>query len=130
MYIGRDGASIYTVMWLTAPTIGETDKVAIEDTVSKGFIKAFHDLYEKGDRSEFSCPQRRETNVSMNGYAGREFDLSSCTLPTRARAFTKVVDNQRQLIMAVVFYGDEDPNVPRFLKSFIVGSPQTKSRQH
>ena len=124
MYVARDGASIYTVMWLTGPTIGETDKVAIEDTVSKGFIKAFHDGYEKGDRSEFSCPQRRESIVSMNGYTGREFDLSSCTLPTRARAFTRVVDNQRQMIVAVVFYGDEDPNVPRFLKSFTVGTPQ------
>jgi len=124
MYLGRDGASVYTVMWITAPTIGETDKAAIEDTVSKGFIKPFHELYAKGDRREVSCAQRLESNVSMNGYTGREFDLSSCTLPTRARAFTRVVDNERQMIIAVVFYGDEDPNVPRFIKSFTVGSPQ------
>lgn len=131
MYIARDGASVYMVMWITGPTLGETDKVAIEDTVAKGFVKSFHKGYERADRSEFSCPTRSEYNVSMNGYAGREYDLSSCTLPTRARAFTRVVDEQRQMIVAMVFYGDEDPNVSRFIKSFTVGSTQqTKSRKH
>ena len=37
--------------------------------------------------------------------------MSSCSLPTRARVFTKVVDDRRQMYVGIVFYGDEDENV-------------------
>jgi hypothetical protein len=65
----------------------------------------------------------------MGGYTGAEFDLRSCTVPGRARIFTKVVNGQRRMYLAAVFYMEEDENVSRFLKSFTVGTPQkTKTR--
>ena len=120
MHIARDGGNVYSVYWLTGPSFGETDKMAMEEMVLK-VIKSFHQKYEVGDRSQFFCGKQREHDVSMNGYAGRDFDLSTCSLPTRARAFTKVIDNKRELYVGIVFYGDDDANVSRFIKSFTAG---------
>jgi len=120
MHIARDGANVYSVYWLTGPSFGETDKMAMEEMVLK-VIKSFHQKYEVGDRSQFFCGKQREHDVSMNGYSGRDFDLSTCSLPTRARAFTKVIDNKRELYVGIVFYGDDDANVSRFIKSFTAG---------
>ena len=121
MHIARDGANVYAVYWATGPSYGETDKTAMEGSVLK-FIKSFHKGYEMGDRSQFFCGKQREKDVSMNGYVGRDFDLSTCSLPTRARAFTKVIDGKRQMYVGIVFYGDDDENVTRFINSFTAGS--------
>lgn len=129
IHVARDGASVFAVLWLTGPTLGEPDKAAIEDTVVNGFIKGFHTSYQRGDRGEFSCPRMSEKNISTNGYTGREFDLSSCSLPTRARAFTKVVGDRRQMYFSVVFYGDENETVSKFIKSFTVVGEKSKTSQ-
>lgn len=126
IHVAREGASVFAVLWLTGPTLGETDKAAIDDSVVNGFIKGFHTSYQRGDRGEFSCPRMSEKNISMSGYTGREFDLSSCTLPTRARAFTKVVGDQRQMYFSVVFYGDENETVSKFINSFTVVGQKSK----
>lgn len=65
-----------------------------------------------------------------NGYTGSEFDLTSCTIPGKVRAFTRLAGDQRQMYIGVVFYKEEDPNVARFLRSFTVGSPAQKIRTH
>jgi len=128
LYMARDGANLYAVMWFTGPSYGETDKVAIDSTVPD-MIKAAHKSYQEGDRGYFLCSQQRQKDISINGYAGREFDMSSCSLPTRARAFTKVVDNHRQMYIGIVFYGDDDQHVTQFIKSFIAGRKQAQTAQ-
>ena len=127
VHIARDGASYYAVFWFTGPSAGEADKVALTDTV-EDFIKSAHKSYERADRGYFFCRQRREKDISTSGYTGRDFDLSSCSLPTRARAFTKVTGNQRQMYIGVVFYGEENENVGRFIRSFSVGSASSRPR--
>lgn len=127
MYMSRDGASLYAVFWLTGPTYGETDTAAIEGMVLS-FIKASHKEYQEGDKGSFFCGKKREKDISTSGYTGREYDMSSCSLPTRARAFTKVVDDRRQMFVGIVFYGDEDENVGKFIRSFSVGSQKTGKR--
>jgi len=131
VYMARDGWSIFALMWLTAPTLGETDKVAIDQTVT-GFMRGVGQGYQDrgksvGRPSQFICELQNPKSISMNGYTGSEFNLTSCTIPARARAFTRVVDDQRQMYVAVVFYMEEDDNVMRFIKSFTVG-PQTSKR--
>jgi endonuclease YncB( thermonuclease family) len=128
MHIARDGANVYAVYWLTGPSYGETDKTAMEEMVLK-FIKGFHQGYERADRGYFFCGKQRERDVSMNGYVGRDFDLSTCSLPTRARAFTKVVDGKRQMYVGIVFYGDDDANVTQFIKSFTAGPKKAQTTQ-
>ena len=127
MYVSRDGAGLYAVFWLTGPTYGETDTAAIEGMVLS-FIKASHKEYQQGDRGSFFCGKKREKDISISGYTGREYDMSSCSLPTRARAFTKVVDDRRQMYVGMVFYGDEDENVGKFIRSFAVGSQKSGKR--
>jgi len=127
IYIARDGASLYAVFWLTGPSYGESDKAAIDDMVVN-VIKTTHKEYQEGDRGYFFCGQKREKDISTNGYIGREFDMSSCSLPTRARAFTKVVDNQRHVYVGMVFYGEENANVGRFIRSFTVDKPKARVR--
>ena len=128
VYVGHDGWSTFGLMWITAPTYGETDKVAITGTL-KGFLYGVaqgyrHASKSRGQDASFSCELETEKNISINGFTGSEFELNSCTVPGRARAFTRVVDGQRQMYVAVAFYMEDDANVDRFLNSFIVGSAQ------
>lgn len=127
VYVAREGASLYAVFWVTGPSYGESDKVAIDDMVLN-VIKTTHKQYQDEDRGYFFCGQKREKDISSNGYVGREFDMSSCSLPTRARAFTRVVDNEREMYIGMVFYGDEDPHVGRFIRSFTVSKPKPQTR--
>lgn len=132
IFIGRDGWSVFQLMWITAPTTGETDSGAITQSVAS-FLKGFGQSYERhnqilAQQVPYVCELQNEKDVSTNGYTGREFDLKSCTIPTRARAFTKVVNGQRQMYLGVVFYLEEDANVDRFMKSFTVGPKQNRTR--
>lgn len=133
IYMGRDGSSVYSIMWVTGPSYGETDKDAISGTLDsflKGVGQGFQSRSQMVGRPQaFLCELQNEKSISQNGYTGSEFDLSTCTVPARARAFTRVVDDERQMYVAVVFYMEEDDNVTRFIKSFTVGTGQkSKSR--
>jgi len=128
VYMGRDGCAVYTVMWMTGPTYGESDKGAVSATL-ESFLKGVGQGFQKGSESvgrpaSFVCDLQNDINISQGGYTGSEFDLSSCTVPARARAFTRVVDDQRQMYLAFVFYMEEDENVARFTKSFTINSGQ------
>ena len=133
VFVGRDGWSVYAVTWIAAPTIGETDKDAISETLGV-FLKAVGQGFRMRSESvgrpqSFVCELQNEKSISQGGYTGSEYELSSCTVPARARAFTRVVDDQRQMYLAVVFYMEEDENVARFIKSFTVATGQkSKSR--
>jgi len=128
VYMGRDGWSIYAITWVAAPTAGETDKDAIAASLTiflEGVGRGFQDRSQLVGRPQsFVCELQNEKNISQGGYTGSEFDLSSCTIPARARAFTRVVDNLRQMYVAVAFYMQEDENVPRFINSFTIAPPQ------
>lgn len=121
-YRGRDGWSIFGVVWFSGATYGEADVNAIRDTLA-GFLKGFGSGYERhkdAAQPNFSCELQNEKDISTGGYTGLEFDLKSCTIPAKARVFTRVVNNERQMYLATVFYLEEDPNAARFIKSFTV----------
>jgi len=123
VYMARDGMAFYSLMWITGPSSGETDKASLNGTVL-GFLNGVGQGYQGG--APFSCELEGEKDVSVGGYTGSEFDLPSCTIPAKMRVFTKVVGDQRQMYVGAVFYAEEDPNVSRFLKSFTVGRPHKK----
>ena len=128
IFTARDGLSVYAITWITAPSMGETDEAAISETLGvflKGIGQGFRLRSESVGRPQsFVCELQNEKSISQSGYTGSEYELSSCTVPARARAFTRLVDDQRQMYMAVVFYMEEDENVARFIKSFSVGAAQ------
>jgi endonuclease YncB( thermonuclease family) len=131
-FIARDGSSVYTIAWVTAPSMGETDEDAIASglsvftlAVGKGFRIGSESA---GHPQSFQCELQNEKKISQSGYTGSEYDLSSCTVPARARAFTRVVDGQRQMYVAVVFHTQDDQNVDRFINSFNMGAQKSKSR--
>ncbi len=124
--MARDGLAVYTLMWMTGPTNGESDAAAINATLS-GFTKGVGAGYESiGGR--FICEPRSDSDISSGGYSGLEFDLKGCTIPAMARAYTKIVGGQRQIYIAAVFYGRDDTNVSKFLDSFNVNSGNSKTR--
>jgi endonuclease YncB( thermonuclease family) len=133
IYMGRDGWSVYVVSWVTAPSLGETDKDAITGTLQV-FLKAVGQGFQMGAESvgrpeSFLCELQNETSISQGGYTGSEYDLRSCTAPARARVFTRMAGDLRQMYIALVFYMEEDENVSRFIKSFTIGAAQkSKSR--
>ena len=131
-FMGRDGSSLYAISWVTAPSIGETDKDVINVSLEL-FLKGVTQGYQSGAESvgrptTFQCELENEKSISQSGYTGSEFDLRSCTVPARARVFTKVVGDQRQMYLAVAFYREEDENVTRFIKSFTIGARQKPKR--
>jgi micrococcal nuclease len=135
LYMGHDGWSVYAITWVTAPSMGETDKDAISASLNiflEGVGLGFQSRAESvGRPKSFQCELQNEKNISQNGYTGSEYDLNTCTVPARARAFTRVVGDQRQMYIAVVFYMEEDENVSRFIESFTVGAGQkAKTRSH
>src|SRR5215213_1820341 len=105
VYRARDGRSAFVVSWLSAPTYGEADVDAIKYSLAsflKGFGATFNTLYP--GQPAFSCELQNEKDVSMRDFVGLEFDLTSCTLPAKARVFTRVVNSDRQMYLATVFY--------------------------
>jgi endonuclease YncB( thermonuclease family) len=129
-YVVRDGAVGYVVAWMKTPTKGRTEESALEEA-SIGFLRSAHRDYGNGDsQQQFPCDAGPGKNISMNGYAGKEFDLSSCPLPFRARVYVRKNGNYLHFYLAAAAYLREDENVDRFLESFTIGSPQkTKVRQ-
>ena len=131
-FIGRDGSSVYVVSWVTAPSMGETDKDAIPGTLEV-FLRGVGQGFQIGAESvgrpkTFVCELQNETSISQGGYTGSEYDLRSCTVPARARVFTRMAGDQRQMYIAVVFYMEEDENVSRFIKSFTIGAQKSRPR--
>ncbi|HEX6650350.1 MAG TPA: thermonuclease family protein [Pyrinomonadaceae bacterium] len=129
-YIARDGWVGYVVAWMKTPTKGRTEESALEEA-SIGFLRSAHRDSGRGDSlQQFPCEPGPGKNISMNGYAGKEFDLSSCPLPFKARVYVRKNGNYLHFYMAAAAYLQEDENVDRFLESFTIGSPQkTKSRK-
>ena len=128
VFRGRDGRSAFVVSWLTAATYGEGDVDAIKHSLAsflKGFGVTFNALYL--GQPAFTCELQNEKEISMRDFTGLEFDLTSCTIPAKARVFTRVVDNDRQMYLATVFYLDQEDNVTRFINSFTI-TPPTKPR--
>ena len=126
VYAARDGQAIYAIMWLTGPSYGESDKAAITNSVH-GFIYGFAEGYRRRNNEKFTCEPRGERNISIGGFSGSEYDLPSCTIPAKVRAFSRSVDGQRQMYIAAVFYAEDDPNVSRFIKSFTVTTTPRKA---
>jgi endonuclease YncB( thermonuclease family) len=122
VYAARDGWAIYALMWITGPSYGEPDRTAIASTVG-GFLEGFAQGYKNRNKSEFSCEMQGERRFSVGAFSATEYDLPTCTIPAKVRAYTRVIGGERQMYVGAVFYTqEEDPNVGRFLKSFTVAS--------
>ena len=114
VYRGRDGRAAFVVTWMTGLTAGESDAEAIKTGVA-GFLRGF------GEHTAFSCQSlENEKDISMRGFTGLEFELGSCTVPVKARVFTRIINGERQLYLAVVLYMGQDENVNRFINSFTI----------
>ena len=127
-YMVRDGWAVYSLAWFKGPTLGETDELALKSLL-KDFLKGAAQGYRLGSgQDDFKCVPGASKDISQNGYAGLEVDLSACTAPARVRMFTRIVNDERQVYLASVAYAKEDENVMRFLKSFTVGAARTRNR--
>ena len=129
VYRGRDGRSAFVVSWLSGATYGESDVDAIKHSLA-GFLKGFGTTFDAlygAQGASFSCELQNEKDISMGEFTGLEFDLTSCTIPAKARVFTRTINGNRQMYLASVFYMEQDDNVSRFINSFKI-TPPAKSR--
>ena len=124
VYMVRDGKTIYELLWLTGPTYGEADGTALDQALS-GYLRGLDRGYQSGGGGPFSCASQSQKKLSVAGYTGSEYDMSSCTVPGKLRVFTKATGEQRQMYVGAVFYFEQDPNVARFLQSFTVSASAT-----
>lgn len=122
LYRARDGRAAFVVTWATGATYGESDSDAINQSVVvllQSFGIMFNPRNEGGQPSAAPCESQNEKDISMNGFTGIEFDISACAVPVKARVFTRIINNQRQMYAALVLY-KEDANVNRFINSFTI----------
>jgi endonuclease YncB( thermonuclease family) len=126
IYAARDGQAVYTLMWITGPSFGEQDQPTISQMV-QGFLYGFAEGYRRRNNEPFLCEPQGERSLSVSGFSGSDYDLPSCTIPTKVRAFSRVVNGRRQMYIAAAFYAEEDPKVSRFIKSFTVTTAPGKS---
>lgn len=128
VYAARDGGAIYALMWIAGPSYGEADRPTIQAAV-QGFLKGVAVGYQQRNKSEFSCELQGERRFSAAGFSATEYDLPSCTIPAKVRAFTRLAGGERRMYIGAAFYSqDETPDVTRFMKSFtITGSKSTRS---
>jgi endonuclease YncB( thermonuclease family) len=129
MYMVRDGWAAYSLVWFKGPSLGESDDLAFTG-LTKDFLQGMGEGYKHatGDTS-FKCEPRTRKIPAASGYTAVETDLSSCTIPSRVRMYTKVTGDQRQVYVVTVTYTEaEAENATRFLKSFTVGSANTRTR--
>jgi endonuclease YncB( thermonuclease family) len=129
IYMVRDGYAVYTTMWMTGPTYGETDRSVLDQAV-RSFLQGLGVGYQRTGGGEFSCELEGERKLSIAGYSGSEYDLPSCTVPGKVRVFTKVIGGQRQMYIGGAFSWRPDPNVSRFLNSFTVSAARTPGSPH
>lgn len=129
MYMGKQNLSVYQVMWVTGPSMGESDAEAINATM-QGFLRGMAGSYEvRNGAGSFQCDTPEPRSVSMKGYTGQEFDFQGCSLPGVARVFTKVVGDERRMYVFGVFYKEKDANIGKFLKSFeFISTESTTAR--
>ena len=130
LYRGRDGRSAFVISWLTAATFGESDVDAMKRSMM-GFVGAWANSFKKldaGPQPLLTCELENEKDISMYGFTGLEFDLSSCMLPTKARVFTRIINGERQMYISSAFYVEPNDNVDRFINSFTITPPQIKSK--
>jgi hypothetical protein len=109
---------------MTSPSFGEADEAALEQAMS-GLLKGVDQGYRSAGGRSFSCASQSERKLSLAGYTGSDYDLSSCIVPGKLRLFTKTIGDQRQMYIGVAFYPEPDPNVSRFLRSFTVSASTT-----
>ena len=128
-YRVRDGWAIYSLSWFKSPTVGESDDYVFKQLLNEFMEGAAESFKRDNRRTDFNCQPPAGRKISQNGYAGIEFNLTSCRVPWRVRIYTRVLDNERELYLAAAAYAEEDAeNVTRFLKSFTVGVTSTRSR--
>jgi hypothetical protein len=129
VYASRDGGAIYALMWIKGPSYGETDRAAINSTI-KGFLRGVSAGYQQKNGNEFSCDMQGERRFTAGGFSASEYDLPSCTIPAKVRAYSRIVGGDRQMYVGVVFYTQaEDANVSRFMKSFTIITPRPNPKR-
>src|SRR5215204_5208511 len=128
-YVVRELNSLYESYWMSGPFLGETDSSAIQSALG-GFLKGLTNGVEGEGIGSFKCGPSSQRNISSGGFTGREFDLTECTIPGRMRVYTRVVGTERYIYGGAVFFKEEDANVSKFLKSFIViGSAESSAEK-
>ena len=116
-YASADGLGVYAVVWAIGPFLGETDETAMTFALA-GMINGVASGYEQVG-GKFNCPIKAHTDVAANGFAGREYDLTGCSIPGFARVYTRVEGDSRRLIVGVSFNVQKDVSAAkRFLQSF------------
>jgi len=119
VYAAHADWSIYVLIWAKGPSYGESDSVAIHHSLNS-FLQAFNESVIDAS-GQPGCQLENESRFSAGEYSGSDYDLRSCSLPMKLRAFTKAEGADRQIYMGVALRsGPEDENVSKFINSFTV----------
>lgn len=125
-YMVKEYSTTYAVIWLAGPYKGEIDEVVVPVALV-GMLMAFDKSYERAGL-KFRCEAKAPRAVKVRDYTASEFDLTGCHQPGIARAFTRVIGEERQVVVLFSFFDQPDPNVRRFLSSFKSTAPSAQQQ--
>jgi len=115
-WVGRRDASVYLLSWQKGPNLKYTDAAVFSEFTRGVVIGLNHGFARTGTEAEFTITDERRLN--LDGYAGRQYEVSAPGLPAVIRVFTKQVGDQREVYLVGVLNSTEDnPTVGKFFSS-------------
>jgi micrococcal nuclease len=114
--IGNNDGNLYVLMWAKGSNDNATDASAAADTV-KGLVGGINRSIERAGQG-FVVTANPVRDLTLSGYAGRQYKLSGGPASGSIRVFSKQIGDQRELFMLCVLNGPARSSGDQFLNSF------------
>ncbi len=114
--IGNNDGNLYVLMWAKGSNDNATDASAAADTV-KGLVGGINRSIERAGQG-FVVTANPVRDLTLSGYAGRQYKLSGGPASGSIRVFSKQIGDQRELFMLCVLNGPAGSSGDQFLNSF------------
>jgi micrococcal nuclease len=114
--IGNNDGNLYVLMWAKGSNDNATDASAAADTV-KGLVGGINRSIERAGQG-FVVTANPVRDLTLSGYAGRQYKLSGGPASGSIRVFSKQNGDQRELFMLCVLNGPARSSGDQFLNSF------------
>ena len=121
--LGTVDGTLYVVMWTKGSNDNATDASVAANTV-RGFLSGLNRSLEQA-RQGVALTTKIGRELSLDGYAGRQYSMSGGDLAGVVRVLSKQIGDQREIFMLGVLHsGDAEVPSDRFLSSFKITPPK------
>jgi micrococcal nuclease len=107
----------YMLAWVRGPNGDYTDGQSM-DGFANGFATGLNRALAQENTEQSFAASLQNPKLKLNGYAGRQYSISTSGVPGTVRIFSRQVGRDRELYMIGILNGSEhDPSVGKFFNS-------------